>query len=139
MLPFPFLTALLGLIAYVLLSPFFWVPVTAAAEPLSLTTSALLGLVLLRHRGFSKAIFAQVFGHYLRLLVAVVVAGIPAWVLLTFVIPAPGANWTYGATFVSGAWRCLVVALVMAPLYFAALWVFRVREVRGFAAKLRRR
>ena len=138
MLPFPLLTALLGLFSYVLLNPSLWVPVTAAAEPLSLTTSALLGLVLLHRKGFAKSVFAQVLGHYLRLFVAVVVAGIPAWIVLTFVIPSPGADWTYGATFVSGAWRCLVVALVMVPLYIGALWAFRVREVRRLVAKLHR-
>ncbi|WP_297589723.1 murein biosynthesis integral membrane protein MurJ [uncultured Mobiluncus sp.] len=138
MLFFPFVTAILGLIAYFMLSPFFWVPVTTAAEPVSLTASAVLGLVLLHRRGFSHSVFQEIFGHYLRLLVATVVAGIPAWVLLTFVIPTPGADWSYGATFVSGAWRCLVVALVMAPLYFGMLWIFRVREVRGFLTKLRR-
>lgn len=139
MLCFPLIAGVFGLVSYFILSPQWWVPVTAAAEPLSLIVSAVLGCLVLLRRGFSPTMFRQLTGHYLRLLVAVLLAALPAWLLVTFVIAAPAEGWSYGQTFLSGVWRSLVVGVVMPPLYFGVLWIFRVREVRGFLTSMRRR
>lgn len=142
-LPAPVLTGLFALVARFALPPDYWLEVTLIGEPLSLLVGGLIGLALLRRRGISAHVIRDASSHYLRCLVAVVLAGIPAWLVLYGVFEVPDENYTIADTFFSGFIRSLLVGFIMGSLYFFLTWVFNVTEVRDtvktFADKVGRR
>ncbi|STY83757.1 murein biosynthesis integral membrane protein MurJ [Mobiluncus mulieris] len=131
-LPFPLLTGCLAVFAYLTLSPAWWLEVTVIGEPLAQFLAAWWGFRVLRRHGLDSKVLHQIAEHYWRCVAAVVLAGLPATVL--FALPVPGAGWSIGATFTSGLGRCLVVGLIMVPLYILFTWIFGVHEVRRVAA-----
>lgn len=134
-LPFPILTGILALFARLALPPEYWLEVTVIGEPLAVTVAAFWGSRILHRRGISPQVTQEILGHYWRCLVAVVLAGLPAWALLHFVLPVP-SGWSIGATFVSGFGRSLLVGLIMVPLYFLFAWVFGIHEVQAGVQRL---
>lgn len=135
-LPFPLLTGILALIARLVLPPSLWLETTVIGEPLALILAAGWGSVLLTRRGITTRVYRNILTHYWRCLVAVILAGIPAWAILFFFLPSPDSHWTVGATLISGFTRSVLVAVVMLPLYFLFTWVFGVHELREAIKRL---
>lgn len=131
MLWLPLLTAALGLFAFLVLDPSWWMMLAAAGEPLALTFMSGISIVWLQRHGFPTGFWREIMSHYLRCVVAVVLAALPAWALLHWGFSVPQADSGLRATLLSGLFRSLAVGAVMTPLYFLFTWLMNVTEVRG--------
>lgn len=141
-LPLPLATAVGALGGMYLLPAKFWVAAAVAGDLSGTILSSLTGYFYLRRQGLTRAAGApSTAGAFARYALAAVVAGVPAFSLMTHLgaTPAAAHHLTHatsiGGQLFQGAWQSLLVGAIMGPLYLAVLWFTRCPDL---PARLRR-